>query len=169
MALQEATDAAGGAEATTFPPFDPSLFASQLVWFAISFAVLYFVVARFALPSVQRVVERREATVKGDIEAASIRGAEADSERKATEDAIAKARAEGRATVEAMRAKVQAELGAEQDKAEAAIAERIGLAETRIAAARSKAMTEVDGIANEIAASIVAKIAPANGAERKRA
>ncbi|HVZ99044.1 MAG TPA: hypothetical protein VG841_01880 [Caulobacterales bacterium] len=169
MAAEAVDTAAHGAEGAAFPPFDLTLYPSQIFWFAVSFGLLYFVMARFVLPKVSGVVETREVTVKGDLDAAAVNSAEADKTRAASDEAIAKARAEGRATVERRRAEVQAELNAEQEKADKAIADRIAAAEARIGAARAKALAEVDGLANELAASIVAKIAPDTGAKRRSA
>ncbi len=42
------TEAAGGEH--TFPPFETSTFASQLVSLAIAFVALYIIASRFALP-----------------------------------------------------------------------------------------------------------------------
>ena len=39
-----------------FPPFQSETFASQLVSFAIAFALLYFIVSKFALPRVGGVI-----------------------------------------------------------------------------------------------------------------
>jgi len=164
--MEPTTTAAAAEGATTFPPFDPSLFASQLIWFALTFIALYLIMSRVALPRVANVVERREATVKGDIEAAGINSNAAEAERASAEQALAKARADARTTVEAMRAKVQSELSAEQEKAEAAIAKKIGEAEAKIAAARSEGLAQVESMAGDLAKAIVAKLAPAAAGRR---
>ena len=122
--------------------------------------MLYFAMAKFVLPKVSSVVEKRETTVKGDIDAATTQSTAAEAERKAADDAVAKARASARAAVEAQRAKATAELTAEQTKAEEAIAQRIAAAEQRIADTRGKALAEVDGLARDLAKSIVEKVLP---------
>ena len=52
------------------PQLDPTWFASQLFWLAITFAVLYTVLARAVLPPLQNIVARREGTIEGDIASA---------------------------------------------------------------------------------------------------
>jgi F-type H+-transporting ATPase subunit b len=152
----------GGESAGTFPPFDSTLFASQLAWFAITFAVLYLIVSRFILPSVSRVLEKRAGVIKADIDTAAAKSARADEAREAMEKASAKARADARAMVEAARAEVQASLAAEQANAEARLVERIGAAETRVSEARAKALAEAPTIAESLARDIAAKLLPAN-------
>lgn len=157
-----AIDAAHGGEAAgAFPPFDASLFASQLIWFAITFGLLYFFVARFVLPRVGSVLERRAGAVKSDIEEAAQKSAAADDARVSMEKAVAKARADARAMVEAARLDVQAKLGAEQQAAEARLVERISVAEARIDAARQKALADVPALAEALARDIAEKLAPA--------
>jgi F-type H+-transporting ATPase subunit b len=147
--------------AAAFPPFDASLFASQLVWFAITFIALYFIVSRFILPKVSTVLAQRAATVKGDLDAAAIQGAAAEDARAAMEKATAKARADARAMVDAARADVQAKLNAEQEQAETRLAARIQGAEAKVNEARAKALGEVPALAETLARDIADKLAPA--------
>ena len=68
LAAQEgAAEAAhGGGEAkSSFPPFDPTLFASQLVWFDLSFIALYLLLSRFVLPKIGGVLHTRASTISG--------------------------------------------------------------------------------------------------------
>ena len=46
-----------------FPPFQKETFASQLVSFAIAFALLYFIVSKFALPRVGGIISNREGVI----------------------------------------------------------------------------------------------------------
>jgi F-type H+-transporting ATPase subunit b len=163
-AAHAADAAAHGGEhgaAAAFPPFDASLFASQLVWFAITFIALYFIVSRFILPKVSTVLAQRAATVKGDLDAAAIQGAAAEDARAAMEKATAKARAEARAMVDAARADVQAKLNAEQEQAEARLSAHIQSAEAKVNEARAKALGEVPALAETLARDIADKLAPA--------
>jgi F-type H+-transporting ATPase subunit b len=158
---ESASEAAHGAEQVAFPPFDPTLFPSQLVWFALTFGALYFILSRFALPKVASVLAQRAATVKGDLDAAAIQSAAADDARTAMERASAKARADARAMIDAARADVQAKLSAEQEQAEARLSERINAAEAKVDAERKKALAEVPAMAEGLARDIADKLAPA--------
>lgn len=152
----------GGEHAASFPPFDPSLFPSQIFWFVVTFGALYLVVSTFIVPTVSSVLAKRAATLKTDLDAAAQKSAEAEAARETTERAIARARAEARAMVDAARADVQAKLAAEQTALEARLAERISSAEARVNSEREKALSEVPGIAEALARDIAAKLVPAN-------
>jgi F-type H+-transporting ATPase subunit b len=163
MAAEEATHAgdhaaeAGGA----FPPFDASLFASQLVWFVISFGALYVLLSRLVLPQISAVLARRASAISGDLEQAAKKSAAAEDARAAMEKAIAKARAESRAMIDKARAEVQAKLGAEQELAEARLTTRVHAAEAQVNAARAKALAEVPAMADALARDIADKLAGA--------
>lgn len=166
-AAHEAGEAAahGGGEAggASFPPFDPSLFASQLVWFALTFGALFFIVSRFVLPKVQSVLDRRAATLRADLDAAARESAAADAARVDAERVSAEARANARKLVEDMRAKASAELAEEQAKAAAAHGADIARAEAGIAKKRAEAMAQIDSIAADLARDIVTQLTGRTG------
>ncbi|MGE0595671.1 MAG: ATP F0F1 synthase subunit B [Hyphomonadaceae bacterium] len=152
----------GGEAAGGFPPFDASLFASQLIWFALTFAFLYFVVSRFVLPKVAGVLAARAGAIKSDLDQAAQKSAAAEEARAAMERASAKARNDARAMIDAARAEVTAKLTTEQEAAEQRIAARIEAAEGKVNEARAKALAEVPALAEQLARDIADKIAPAN-------
>lgn len=156
-----ATAAAGhGGEAAGFPPFDATLFASQLVWFALTFIALFIILSRYILPKIGQTLHTRATTISHDLDQAAQKSSEAEDARASMEKAKAKARADARTMIEAARADVQAKLAAEQEAAEKRLTDRITAAETRIDAARTKALSEVPGEAAKLARDIADKIAP---------
>jgi F-type H+-transporting ATPase subunit b len=160
-AAHGAADAAAhGGEAGGFPPFEASLFASQLFWFVITFGALYFVLSRFVLPRIGGVLEKRAGAIKGDLDRAAEKSAAAEHARANMEKAVAKARADARAMVDAARAEVTAKLAAEQEAAEKRLGERIAAAEAKVDAARQKALAEVPALAETLAREIADKLAP---------
>jgi F-type H+-transporting ATPase subunit b len=169
-AAHGAAAAAGHGETSGgFPPFEATLFATQLFWFALTFLLLYIVVSRFVLPKVGGVLAARAGTIASDLDQAAQKSAAADEARTSMERAVAKARADARGMIDAARADVQAKLNAEQEAAEKRLAERITTAEARVDAARQKALAEVPGIADALARDIADKIAPAGAsAPRQR-
>lgn len=159
-AAHGAADAAahGGGHEASFPPFDASLFASQLVWFALTFGVLYFVLSRFVLPKVQTVLDKRAATLKGDLDAAAAESAAAEAARIDMERTAAQARAQARRMIDEERAAATAALAADQAKADAELSAQGATAEKRIAELRAKALTEVGAVADDLARDIVQRL-----------
>ena len=66
-----------------FPPFDAHTFASQLIWLALAFILLYVLMAKWALPQVGRVIENRQKRIADDIAAAGAL-------KKQSDDAVVK-------------------------------------------------------------------------------
>lgn len=154
--------AAGAEHSDVFPPLDASLYPSQLIWFAITFAALYFIVSRYIVPSVSAVLTKRAATITSDLESAAQKSAAAEEARVQMEKASAKARADARAMIEAARADVTAKLTAEQEAAETRLTARISAAEAKVDAAREAALKDVPAIAETLARDIADKLAPSS-------
>ena len=145
-------------EKGVFPPFNPTTFASQLVWLAIAFVVLYVLMSRLALPRIGKIIDNRDATIKGDIAQAEKLKAQSDEAVAAYEKALADARGRAQAIANETRDKqaVAAETArkATEDRLNAKLAE----SEKTIAATKASAMTNVRGIASDAARSIVERL-----------
>ena len=50
-----------------FPPFESHTFGSQLLWLAITFGALYFLMSRIALPRVASILETRSDRIASDL------------------------------------------------------------------------------------------------------
>ncbi len=147
LAAAPALAASGG-----MPQLNPHDFAPQLVWLAITFIALYFVMARVALPRIGEVLQLRADRIKNDLDRATALKAETDTVIAAYEKALADAR-NAAAGVARDTAAALAKLSSErQAKVGADLAARIKGAEQTIAVARGKAMTEIQAVAAEIAA-----------------
>src|SRR5260221_13032267 len=77
------------------PQLNPAVFAPQLIWLAISFAILYFLLSKIALPSISSTLSARQQKLDGDLAAAEKFKAEADAAiamyKKTMDEARAKA------------------------------------------------------------------------------
>ena len=140
------------------PQLNPADFAPQLIWLALTFVVLYFILARVALPRIGEVLEERRDRVQRDLDAAERFKADTDAALAAYEKALSDAHGKASSMVKDMRDKVSAESDKERSKVEAQLAAKLAEAEGRIAATKSKALQSVNDIAAETASAVVGKL-----------
>lgn len=138
-----------------FPPLDPANFAPQLFWFALTFAALYFMMSRFALPRIRDVIEERADRIKRDLDAAERLKGDTEKALAAYEKALADARANASSIARQTREKLAAETDAEKHKVESALSAKLADAEKSIAATKTKALSSVAEIAAETASEVV--------------
>jgi F-type H+-transporting ATPase subunit b len=144
--------------AKVFPPLDPSTFAPQLVWLALTFGLLYLILKRVVLPRVGEVIEERGDRIKRDLVQAEKLKTDTEKALANYEQALGDARAKAGAIAKTMREKLTAEVDKERGKVEAQIAAKLAEAESRIAETKSKALASVGDIASEVAGSIVSRL-----------
>ncbi|MEP0522329.1 MAG: F0F1 ATP synthase subunit B [Hyphomicrobiales bacterium] len=150
------TPAENGAEAAgSFPPFDPSTFGSQLLWLAITFGVLYWLMSKVALPRLSDILEVRRDRIMSDLDEAQRLKDESEEAIASYEQALSEARKKAHDIALGAREKAQAEVDAEQAKVDTDLNAKMAEAEAAIAETRSKAMAEVTGIAEETTIELV--------------
>ena len=158
MATEAHTEVPADGHKGTFPPFERDTFASQVLWFALSFVILYLVMSRLALPRVEGILAQRRHRIENDLNSARRLKEESDAELAAYEKALADAR--GRA--QTMAGATREQLNAEAERARKALEDRLNArlneAERTISAAKQTALTNVRGIAIDAAAAIVERL-----------
>lgn len=152
------TEAAPHGGKAAFPPFASETYASQLIWFGIAFALLYYVMSRIALPRVAAVMENRSARISADLAEAERLRAESEAAGAAYEKSLADARAKAKAIAQEMREALTAESEAQRKRLEFKLHERLAVAEKTIGARTTEAMTSVRGIAADTATAIVERL-----------
>jgi F-type H+-transporting ATPase subunit b len=165
MANETAHTEVPGGHAPTFPPFDKQTYPSQLLWLSLTFVALYLLMARIALPRIDSILERRRASIAGDLAEAQRLKGESDAAIASYEKSLADARGRAQALVNDSRQQQAAETEAQRKTLDATLNARIAQAESSIAQTKSAAMVNVRGIATEAAAAIVERligIAPAS-------
>jgi len=141
-----------------FPPFDSSTFPSQLLWLAIAFGALYYVMAKTALPAIGATIQQRRDRIAKDIDDATAMQQKADAAAAAHEKALAEARAQAQKVAQATRDQLAAEADAKRKAVEAELAAKFAESERQIAATREQAMANVGAIAREATGAIVERL-----------
>lgn len=141
-----------------FPPFDPATFAPQLVWLAISFAALYLIMSRMALPRVASVLAERRDRIQRDLAEAERLKAETDAALASYEKSLADARGKAQGIAKDMRDRAAAEMDRERKRVDDANAAKLAETEARIAETKSRALANVDQLAAETASAIVERL-----------
>ncbi|HEX9284932.1 MAG TPA: F0F1 ATP synthase subunit B [Nitrospirales bacterium] len=140
------------------PQFDTHFFSSLLFWEIVSFAVLLFILAKYAFPPILQILDERERKIRESIESAERRSAEAE-RRMAEYEAKMKA-----SQKEAEEMVAQAKMRAQQMKEEnerqlQADAERIKAAAAReIEQERRRAIEDVRRYASDLALQVAGKV-----------
>jgi F-type H+-transporting ATPase subunit b len=146
------------AEDEVFPPFDPTFFASQLLWLAITFTALYLVLARVVIPRLGGILEDRRDRIANDLDQAERLKEQSNEAIAAYERALAKARADAFAVGEQAREAAKRAAAAKQAEIEAALNARLAEAEARIGAIKQKALADVGAVATEVAGAVVERL-----------
>lgn len=155
------------AEHGVFPPFDSTTFASQLLWLAITFVLLYWLVGRVIIPRIGGILEDRRDRIAADLDHAERLRQQSDDAISGYESALAEARAGAFTIAAEARDKAKAEAEARQAAVEADLDQRLAAAERRIEEIKQKALADVGEIAAEATGEIVATLlgAPAKRSE----
>jgi F-type H+-transporting ATPase subunit b len=141
-----------------FPPFNSHTFASQLIWLAFFFILLYVLMAKWALPQVGRVIDNRQKRIAGDIAEAERLKEQSDAAVAAYEKALADARARAQGIANETREKQAAAADAAHKRIEDQLNVKLAEAEKAIAATKQAAMAHVRTVAEDAAAAIVERL-----------
>ena len=150
------TEEPGGKHA--FPPFESQHFPSQLIWLAVTFVLLYFLMARIALPRIGSIFAERSKHIGDDLAAASRFKEQSEAASAAYQKSLADARGRAQSIAGETREKQAADAEAANKKLEAQLHEKLAAAEQSIAATRAAAMQNVGAIAADTASAIVERL-----------
>ncbi|KQK27886.1 hypothetical protein ARD30_07115 [Bosea thiooxidans] len=156
-AAQAATPGLSG-EKASFPPFDPAHFASNLFWLAITFAALYWLMSKVALPRLGSILEERADTIGRDLDQATEMQAKAEEMAQAYEKALGEARKNAQGIAQTARETGAKASEAQRHATEAELAAKLAQAEATIAKTKVKAMGNVRDLGSDVAVAIVTKL-----------
>ncbi len=140
------------------PQLDIATFPPQLIWLAITFIVLYLLMAKLGLPRIARALEARRERIDGDLEKAQQMKAEAEAVIAAYERALAEARQQAQQTLKETSDRLNAEAAERQRKVAETLAAETGAAERRIAQAKTAALANIREVAVEVARAAAARL-----------
>lgn len=138
--------------------FSNPLTLAQVVWMAIIFGALYYVLARYALPQVGSVLENRADRINGDLDSARAAKAQSDAAVQEITEAGRRAATEAQAGISQAMAQAKAEAAEQARVADDRLNQQLAEAEGRIRATRTQAMGALRQVATETAAVVVNRL-----------
>ncbi|MBO9715205.1 ATPase [Sphingomonas sp.] len=134
------------------------IYASQLFWLAIVFALIYFGIGKAMVPRIERTIENRATVIQEDLAAAEATSDAAHKVQATYEAGLNSARAEALRLTGEAKAAASAAAEAKVKAAAAADEARVAQAAADLQARTGKALAEVEGAAVDAAEAIVAKL-----------
>jgi F-type H+-transporting ATPase subunit b len=150
----EAAEHGGG-----LPQLDALTFPSQIFWLIVSFATLYWLLSRKALPRVSDILEARQTRISSDLDQAAALRNEAEEALRRHQAVVAEAQARAAAQIKETQDRLSAEAAKRQADIDAELNAKLAEAEGRIASAKNQALAEIQGVAAEVARSAVHRLA----------
>jgi len=155
-AAAAAGDAA--AESGGLPQLDMSTWPSQLFWLAITFGILYWLMAGRFLPAIAGAIEERRDRIADDLDQASEFKGQAETAEAAYNQALADAKAKAQGIAADTRAEVDAEIAEMQAETDGKLQEKLDAAEARISEMKEQATAKVDEAAADATRAIVERL-----------
>lgn len=143
-----------------------AIYASQLFWLAIVFALIYFGIGRAMVPKIEKTVEDRTARIEGDLAAAEAARKAAASSDEAYETGLDSARAQAMKAIGDAQARAAAATEARLKDSDARVEAELHAATQRIEASKAEALAGIEAATVEAVEAIVAKV---SGAQIDRA
>ncbi|MEN3930374.1 F0F1 ATP synthase subunit B' [Microvirga sp. W0021] len=145
-------------EGGNFPAFDTTHFGGQLLWLAITFGLLYFMVSKVIVPRFKSIFEEREGILNRDLQQAQEARVKAEEAGKAYERSLAEARSNAQNLAQEAHSKLTAESEKRRKALEEELAVRMQEANSKIEKTKTKAMKNVRAIAAETTSTLVEHI-----------
>lgn len=158
MLAAAAAEAAHDAKKSGLPQLNTDTFTPQLFWLGLTFATLFFIMSKIALPRIGEVIGERRDRIARDIEAAGKLKSDTDKALADYEKALADARTNASGIAKQTRDRLGAETEAEKARVEKQITAKLQEADARIAATKSKALSAVNDIAADTASAVISKL-----------
>jgi len=140
------------------PQLDPTFYVSQLFWLLVTFVALFFVMWKVALPRVSDILANRQNRMEQDLNRADALKNEADEVMTAYEAELANSRAKAHEELRGVQEQAARESAARTDELEAKLSVELADAEQRIGEQRQAALSNISGIATDLATASVERL-----------
>ena len=143
---------------SSMPQLNPEYFASQIFWLIFSFAILYIVMAKFALPKIANVIESREDIIARDLEDAENYKKDSEATELKYTNAIKEAQNKASETLAISRDKLNKQIEADKKTFDQESAELASKFIADLDIKKQKVFQDSEQIANDVAIDIINKI-----------
>ena len=140
------------------PQLDLTTFASQIFWLAITFGVLYLIMARFSLPIVREVLQNRQVRISGDLKKASSLKEEAESTEADFTSSINQARHKAANMLSEARSRVAKEEAKRNAKLDETIAKQLAEADVRVKELKQTTLDDLLDVSADIVVEVIKKV-----------
>jgi F-type H+-transporting ATPase subunit b len=137
--LGHGATAASSSSGPKLPQLDLATYPSQVFWLAISFVVLYFLVAKLAMPRIAEVLEERQERIEDDLDKAETLKKEAYQVRIEYEKALSAAREKAQEATRHAQEEIAKRSAEAESAAQVKVTVMLEEAEKRIAASKTGA------------------------------
>jgi F-type H+-transporting ATPase subunit b len=134
------------------------IYASQLFWLAIVFALIYFGIGRAMVPKIERTIDHRAAVIREDLATAEATRDAARRMETAYEAGLSTARTEAQRLTGEARARAAAAADVRVKASAAEDGARVAAAVAGLEARTQAALAEIEEVAADAAEAIVAKL-----------
>ena len=140
------------------PQFDPTWFASQIFWLAVTFAFLYLFFAKKALPDIASALDARETRIRTDIETAEKINEQAEQTKEEYETILSDSKSQSSDIIAETQDELKAKANASIDAFRANQEKVTKDLEAKITNAKKDALSEMHSVAADAAKEAASKI-----------
>lgn len=157
-AAEVAGEAHDAASSGGLPQLDMAWWPSQLFWLALTFGILYWLMAGRFLPAIGGAIEERRDRIADDLDQASDFKRQAEDAEDAYNKSLADAKAKAQGIAADTRGDVDSEIAEMQAETDTALQDQLEKAEARINTMKQEASAKVDAAAADATRAIVERL-----------
>jgi F-type H+-transporting ATPase subunit b len=130
----------------------------ELIWGAVAFLIVLFVLNKFAFPALRKAVEEREQKIQSELEAAERAKQEAEEEKRQYQEQIANSRGEANRIVEEARQQAEQVRKDLIEKANAEAQQIVARAQEQLEGERQRTVTELQSTIGDLSIELAEKV-----------